>query len=72
MNFVADTLLLCGTKVNRENPQDAAENGKGTCAKQKGRLILNISDTYELRSAIKHEKQGRKVLTSGEVCGNLT
>ena len=72
MNFVADTLLLCGAKVNRENPQDAAKNGVGACAKRKGDVIFDIRTAYEFCDAIKHEKTGRKALTTLERCGNLT
>ena len=47
MNVIADTLLLCGAKVNRENPQDETAHVKLTCANGWRRLKIEIRAGYD-------------------------
>ena len=71
-NDVADTLLLCGAKVNRQYHQDMPR-GKGTgCTIVRLGQKTRISDAYDKASARKHGKTRKKALTMGERCGNLT
>ena len=47
MNFIADTLLLCGAKVNRENPQDETAHKNLTCANSWRQVKIEIRIDYD-------------------------
>ena len=60
MNFIADTLLLCGTKVNRENPQETAASKNMSCANGWQPLKDEISTDYDRETVCKDGKVRKK------------